>query len=392
MRTFHCENCKNPVYFENTRCTHCGHELGVLPEVLRVSALRPVGGDTWQALTDLTAQTRYRKCENYSAHDVCNWMVPVGAEQRLCLCCRLNDVIPNLERPGFTERWYRLERSKRRLIYSLLKLGLPLRNKAQDPAHGLAFSFLSNLDAPDGQVVMTGHAGGHITINLDEADPAMRERSRLDMNEKYRTLLGHFRHEIGHYYWDRLVAGSEALTEFRELFGDERADYGDALNTYYEGGAPQDWQSRFISQYASAHPWEDWAESWAHYLHIIDTLETAFHYGVQVEREVASGEVQRADLGFDPYRLADFDLVIRHWMPLTHALNSLNRSMGLQDLYPFVLSNEAIRKLAFVHRVVRGYRHFDVGYIDTKDVDHYGVGRVLLRRLAGALLNWLGRR
>jgi hypothetical protein len=387
MRTYHCEFCNNPVYFENTRCTRCNHELGVLPEVLRVSALEPNADGSWNALTDLTAGTRYRKCENYQVHAVCNWMIPAQTEHRFCIACRLNDVIPNLSRPGFQERWYRLERSKRRLIYSLLKLGLPLRGKDEDPAQGLAFSFVADADAPEGQRVMTGHANGHITINIDEADSALRERSRLDLNEKYRTLLGHFRHEIGHYYWDRLIRDDPSISAFRDLFGDERQSYSDALDRHYQQGPPSDWQNRFISRYASSHPWEDWAETWAHYLHIVDTLETAAHYGVRIERGLPSGGVARSQPRFDAYRNEDFDEIIKEWVPLTHALNSLNRSMGLQDLYPFVLSDPAVEKLEFVHQTVLRHRRFDAGYAERKDVDHYRLMGNLLRRLLGYLVD-----
>ncbi len=387
MRTFHCDACGNAVYFENTQCTQCGHELGVIAEVLRVSALRPNRDGSWSPLADIAPARRYRKCRNYAAHDVCNWMVPMDSPHDYCLACELNAVIPNLSRPGFTERWYRLERSKRRLIYSLMKLGLPLKGKSADPAHGLAFSFLSAADASPGAHVITGHASGHITISVDEADAPTRERTRLDLNEKYRTLLGHFRHEIGHYYWERLIADSDRLVAFRERFGDEREDYGAALDRYYEHGAPGDWQQHFISRYASAHPWEDWAESWAHYLHIIDTLETAAHYGVRVERRLADGSVHRADPRFDAYRVDDFDEVIRHWLPMTHALNSLNRSMGLQDAYPFVLSDGAVRKLAFVHDTVLANRHYDVGYSADRDVDRYSLLQQALRYLTGFLID-----
>ncbi|MEZ5543062.1 MAG: putative zinc-binding peptidase [Pseudomonadota bacterium] len=382
MRTFHCEHCDNTVYFDNTVCTRCQHMLGVLPEILRVCALEPAGDGTWTALTSMAAGARYRQCENYAVHAVCNWMVPAASGQRFCIACRHNHTIPNLSRPDFAARWYRLERSKRRLIYSLLKLGLPLQTKAEDPLRGLAFSFLSDLDAAPGSHVVTGHHNGHITISIDEADPSLRERQRIDLEEKYRTLLGHFRHESGHYYWDRLIRDTPLLAEFRTLFGDEGTDYAQALDAYYRAGAVADWENRFISRYASAHPWEDWAESWAHYLHIIDTLETAGHYGVRVNRVLPGGSVHRADPRFDAYRFRDFDTIIRHWLPLTHALNSLNRSMGLPDLYPFTLPEPALHKLAFVHRTVQAQRRFDVGYAQDRDVDR-PLGVWLLRRLAG---------
>jgi hypothetical protein len=366
MRTFHCEHCQHAIYFENTQCTHCGHVLGVVPERLRVSALRPQPDGTWTPLAQ--PRQRYRQCENYRVHQVCNWLVTDTSGERFCIACRLNRTIPNLDRPGYRERWQRLERGKHRLVYSLVKLGLPLRGKQEDPA-GLAFSFMSNADAAPGQAIRTGHADGHITIDIDEADPALRERSRVDMQEKYRTLLGHFRHEIGHYYWDRLVRDSDRLQAFRALFGDERRDYAEALDSYYRDGAPPDWQDAFISRYASAHPWEDWAESWAHYLHIVDTLETAHFYGVRIERYRPDGRPQRADPRFDPYLAGDFAAILAHWQPLTEALNSLNRSMGLPDLYPFVLSAPATEKLHFVHDTVCQHRSFDRGYLPSAETE-----------------------
>lgn len=364
MRTFHCDHCHNPVYFENTQCTHCGHALGLLPRYMRVSALRDLGDGVFEPLMPSARDRgeRYRHCDNRTQHAVCNWMVPVASAQGLCAACCLNVVIPNLTRAGFHDRWRRLERSKRRLLYSLYKLGMEVRAKRDDGARGMAFSFVSHLDAPPGDAVTTGHHNGHITINIDEADPALRERNRLDLQETYRTLLGHFRHESGHHYWNLMIDGAPEHGRFRELFGDERQDYAGALERHYAEGPPGNWQSRFISAYASSHPWEDWAETWAHYLHIVDTLETAAHFGVQVERELPDGGIHRAAPDFDPYRSAEFAPVVANWLPLTFALNSLNRSMGLQDLYPFVLSTAAIDKLHFVHDVVQ--RRRDDGVAD----------------------------
>jgi hypothetical protein len=386
MRTFSCQVCGQPVYFENTRCTHCGATLGFLPDKLALSALQQGDDGLWRVpvvqSAALASPARkglfggrfaarsarpvaappppepgraYRKCGHYEQHDVCNWMVPADTDEAFCAACRPNQVIPNLARPGNLDKWFRIERSKRRLAYGLLRLGLPVRTKAEDPAAGLGFAFLSSQDAADGPVT-TGHANGLITINIDEADASQRERMRVDMDEKYRTLLGHFRHEIGHYYWDLLIRDGGRLEEFRAVFGDEQADYGAALNAHYANGAPPDWEDRFVSAYAAAHPWEDWAETWAHYLHIVDTLETSAHFGVRIERRLPDGSVQRSDPDFDPYTIDDFAPVIDDWLPLTFALNSLSRSMGQPDMYPFVLSQPTIEKLGFVHRVVRENR------------------------------------
>lgn len=360
MKNFHCDACGNPVYFENVRCERCSRTLGVLPELSAVSTLEPIDEalDHWQALAPGAEHAIYRRCANYATHQVCNWMVPAGQDAVFCAACRLNTLIPNLERPGHLRRWARLETGKRRLLYSLLQLGLRVAAKSSDPARGLAFAFVSSLDAAPDQVCTTGHANGLITINIDEADPAARERTRLDLDERYRTLIGHFRHEIGHYYWEQLISPAAApdspwLEPFRALFGDERRDYAEALATHHRDGPPADWQSRHISAYASSHPWEDWAESWAHYLHIVDTLETAAQFGVGVAQPLADGGLERSKPEFDPYQIEAFEPILSHWIPLTFALNSLNRSMGISDPYPFVISGPVKEKLAFVHRLIR---------------------------------------
>lgn len=382
--TFCCQICGQPVYFENTHCTHCGAILGFLPDEIRLSALVEREDGLWEsppapcpqqaaagaggllarwfprrseqpALTDRPRRA-YRKCSNYSHYNTCNWMVSADSDELFCPACGPNQVIPYLNRPGNLDKWARIERSKRRLVYGLLRLGLPVQSKYQDPERGLAFAFLSSIDASYGQSVMTGHANGLITINIDEADPAKREQARLDMDERYRTLLGHFRHEIGHYYWDRLIRDGDRLEVFRARFGDERLDYEQAKSSYYASGAPANWQGRFISAYASMHPWEDWAETWAHYLHIVDTMETSEHFGISVSRRMPDGSVQRADPDCDPYRVRDFGLIVENWIPLTFALNSINRSMGLPDLYPFVLSQQVIDKFELVHDLVRDCR------------------------------------
>jgi hypothetical protein len=201
---------------------------------------------------------------------------------------------------------------------------------------------------------MTGHSGGVITISLAEADDAERERRRNALREPYRTLLGHMRHESGHYYWTRLVEDTDRLDAFRAQFGDERDDYAAALQGHYTNGPVADWQTRFVTAYASAHPWEDWAETWAHYLHIADTLETAAACGVSIRPrrgdEPALPKVP--DTAGTP--ATSFDRLMASWYPLTYLLNNLNRGLGLADGYPFVLSPPAVEKLRFVHDTVTG--------------------------------------
>jgi hypothetical protein len=198
---------------------------------------------------------------------------------------------------------------------------------------------------------MTGHDNGLITVALAEADDAERERMRLQMGESYRTLLGHFRHEVGHHYWDLLVRDGGRLDAFRALFGDDTQDYDAALQRHYKQGAPADWQEHFISSYASSHPWEDFAETWAHYLHIVDTLEMGAGFGLRIGPWVADGALAKP-LGFDPYGPGDVQRLVDAWLPLVFAVNSLNRAMGQPDLYPFVLTPGVVQKLGFIHDLI----------------------------------------
>jgi hypothetical protein len=351
MRLFKCRYCGTLVFFENDHCESCGHQLGFVPSLSRISALEPDGG-IWRAL-EIDGDERFRFCAN-AQYGACNWLIPTGSGESYCLACRHNLVIPDMSFPENLPNWQKLERAKHRLFYSLLRLELPLVNRADDPEHGLGFAFLAV--APDTPKVMTGHDNGLITVALTEADDAERERTRHQMGEVYRTLLGHFRHEVGHYYWDVLVRDAGKLDACRAIFGDDSQDYGEALTRHYAQGAPFDWQQNFVSPYASSHPWEDFAESWAHYLHIVDTLETGAAFGLQIEPVITNDETLETVLDFDPYRGGRIGRLMDAWLPLVFAVNSLNRSMGQPDLYPFVLTPGVVRKLGFIHDLVHSAR------------------------------------
>jgi hypothetical protein len=274
-----------------------------------------------------------------------------------CIACRLNRTIPDLEDQDNARYWRAIEGAKRRLVSQLIAMDLPVRSKVHDdPERGVMFDFLRS--PPQGPQVMTGHASGLITLNVEEADDAKREAIRHSMREPYRTLLGHFRHEIGHYYWDRLVWDQKWLEPFRQLFGDERASYAEAIKRNYEQGPPPDWATSYISSYATMHPWEDWAETWAHYMHVVDSLGTAMGYGVNLERN--EGRVQ--PFGKDAlYAPADpfadrFLQLLNAWLRMTMLLNELARSMGQPDFYPFVMSKSVVAKLQFVQMVVADAR------------------------------------
>ena len=346
MRLFSCSVCKRVLFFENVQCGGCGHALAYLPEHQVLSALEP-DGDAFIALAEEARRARYRLCQNYVRHAACNWAIPAEQAAELCPSCGLNQVIPNLGSPLAALAWQKLETAKRRVLYTLRELELPIEAK-QDDEHGLAFAFKED---QAGEKVVTGHCDGLITINIAEADDAFREKTRVAMGEAYRTVLGHVRHEIGHYYWERLVSGTSALAKFRELFGDEQADYDQARERHYRDGAPADWHAHFVSAYASMHPWEDWAESFAHYLHMVDTLETASSYGLAL-KPAPEGGAHLSGMAAHRLRFEKFDELLGGWVPLSLALNSLNRSMGLADPYPFVLSEPAVQKLRAVHEIV----------------------------------------
>lgn len=351
------------MYFENSKCLQCGMELGFLQDLQLISPIERHDGEGWRALHAAADMRLYRKCRNYEEVSVCNWMLRADETNIFCRSCRLNQVIPNLGEPKNLILWRRIERAKRQLIYTLLELGLPVVGRNEDPQHGLAFEFLADPETSTEfydevgkrSKVMTGHRKGTITINIAEADPSAREKMREKMNEQYRTLLGHFRHEIGHYYWSKLVARIDWLDEIRALFGDERGNYEDALERYYAEGPRPDWPDQYISAYASAHPWEDWAETWAHYLHMIDSLETAHDFGFIIAgRSIAHpGDALKKGMQYTFDLRATFDVLLEDWVNLTIAMNSLNRSMGLPDAYPFVLSRPVAEKLRVVHRLIK---------------------------------------
>lgn len=348
MKLFVCDHCGNTIYFENAQCERCGHQLGYLPAHNALVSLVEDGG-LWS--TPVFPDDAYVFCEN-AHHGACNWLIRAEPSGDVyCVACRHNETIPDISDPRNLVRWQTIERAKKRLFYSLLRLGLPVATREEDPEHGLAFRFLADTAASEAPV-MTGHASGIITIALAEADDAEREARRTAMGEPYRTLLGHFRHEIGHHYWDLLVRGHEPLTRFRALFGDETADYGEALRTYYANGAPDGWYQTHISAYATAHPWEDFAETFAHCLHIIDTVEMAAAFGVRARPSTQDDNLVLPAVTFDPYMAPDMMVIIDNWIPLASMLNNLNRAVGQSDAYPFILTPAVIEKLAFINHLV----------------------------------------
>ena len=351
MKLFNCHHCGNTLYFENYSCLRCKNSLGFDPRSLTLVTLKPSGYSSEFNETDGNNQS-FRYCAN-SKYGACNWLIPLPSSNSLCIACELNTTIPDLYIPSNVKSWQNIEVAKHRLIYSLLRFNLPVRSKSSYPSGGLAFEFKAELSPY--QRVMTGHYNGVITLNIKEANEVERIRHQMDLGEKYRTLLGHLRHEIGHYYWDTLIKNSGLINDFRDLFGDETLDYGRSLDRYYKGIPLNTWKEEYISIYATSHPWEDWAETFAHYLHMMDTLETAYVFGITVGSEKNSNSNLKAELRRDPYEISTFEEIITLWLPITFALNSLNRSMGYQDFYPFHISATVVKKLSFIHDLCKSY-------------------------------------
>ncbi|MGD9802174.1 MAG: putative zinc-binding metallopeptidase [Hyphomicrobiaceae bacterium] len=342
MQSFHCTSCGKDVYFENSVCLNCGAELGFDPETLAVTAVLPDAAQTGNLVTLGSPSKPMRRCGN-AAYAACNWLLASGEPGNLCRACSLNRTIPDLSDPSLLAAWRVVEHAKKRLVYALLRLGLPIAGSGETAP--LTFDVI-----PDAQ---TGHLDGVVTIDLAEADTVERERRREHFDEPYRSLLGHLRHESAHYYWPIVVEKAGLVEEFRSLFGDERANYADALAKYHANGAPPDWQQSFVSAYATAHPWEDWAETWAHYLHILASIDTAEAVGIEPRSKgLVTGAVwpwQRTDV----YKGVEIAALMERWVPLASALNDLTRSMGHRDFYPFVTSVATLPKFAFVQRAIR---------------------------------------
>jgi hypothetical protein len=318
VRAFHCEVCGAELFFENSVCVTCGSAVGYSREqgtMVAVNADHPI-------------------CANLNRCG-CNWIADPTSTTGLCFSCTLTRTRPaDGDAVGLAQYWV-AEAAKRRLVFGLDELQLPVQ--VSDGSSGLAFDLLSSTHGK----IITGHLNGIITLDLAESNDAHREALRASMAEPYRTVLGHFRHEVGHYYCELLALTDDRQEEFRALFGDESTSYEEALQRHYSTGSGHDWQDNFISAYATMHPLEDFAEVFGHFLHIADTLQTAKEFGLISE-----------DPALSPLDAPMAGVIGRTWLPLTKGLNQINRSMGRSDLYPFVLAGPVIAKLTFVADLV----------------------------------------
>jgi len=379
MKTFNC-NCPDHqvLFFESTQCVACDRVVGLDDDFDKIEPydLDEKSGHYFKAGKP---ETLYQKCDNHAKYGACNGMVnlktfvPSDVEgEVLCFACRFNEVIPDLTVVEHIPLWKKMETAKRRAMYTLKVLPLPLNDITQDPEGGLSFDFTTDRDVNDHfasklknqKAVFTGHNCGHITINLAEADEVARSHTKLAMGEQYRTLLGHFRHELGHYYFDKIIVGNpEKHALCKQYFGDDELDYKKAMDKHYKNGAPKDWSDSFISEYATMHPYEDWAETWAHYMHIMDTLETAQNFSITGSVRGNSEETEEVGdlyLPQDAYFFSaqtSITSILDSWVEFSVILNSLNRSMGLNDAYPFVLTDSVRGKLSFVHHAIHNRLH-----------------------------------
>ncbi|WP_441003143.1 zinc-binding metallopeptidase family protein [Pseudocolwellia agarivorans] len=383
MKTFQCTCTDKPIlFFESNQCLNCARTVGIDDSFDRVEPYEQ-DAKTGLFFKAQQPQVQYKKCDNNEHYNACNGMVNLTTfvpdpdnEEVLCFGCRFNETVPDLSIVEHIPLWKKMEAAKRRALYTLKALPIPLQNNTENTEAGLSFDFITDRDVNDHfaspltgyEAVLTGHNCGHITINLAEADDVSRSQTKHAMGERYRTLLGHFRHELGHYYFDLIIMPTpEKQALCKQYFGDDQLDYQEALDKHYKNGAPENWRDTFISEYATMHPYEDWAETWAHYMHIIDTLETAQNFSITGSTSVIEEDAEEDIEEFGELNLpqdtsyflrqTDFNNILDTWMDFSVMLNALNRSMGLADAYPFVLTQAVRTKLTFVHYAIHNKLH-----------------------------------
>ena len=341
MKRFYCD-CGAEIFFENQHCGKCGRTLGFDFHSNKIIPIEYQGQEYYVS----KAGGSYRLCGNWIDFNTRNWLVPRENPHRLCFACRFNRTIPDQTKSGIGPpknffRWYRLEEAKRRLFYTLLGMKFRLISGWDDKENGLLFDFMEDQES-EGQIVnsvTTGYLAGIITINSKEADDVERVQARSVLNERQRTIVGHFRHELGHYCWDKIFCHLPVAAFFENVFGEANLNYQDSIDQYYKKGPPKNWHDGFISAYASSHPSEDWAETWNHFLLIYDCLETAYEFGLTSAYP----------------SITDLSSSVLMWRELAVTLNQLNRSIGLNDAYPFIITRRVEEKLRYVASVINEY-------------------------------------
>lgn len=330
MRTFLC-SCGNELFFQSVTCLNCNRDTGMCATCQQVVPME-VQNDGRILCGNEHCGVEVRRCDNGVEHHFCNRLAPAGEDSKKGLCdfCVTTRVIPDLDVAGNIDRWKDLEIAKQRVLYMLDVIGLPFRQRSRFGMPALTFQFKADGVLP----VATGHAGGCITINIKEADSVQREITRKRFNEPQRTLVGHFRHELGHYYWERLIK-PRAIESFRRRFGNERLNYKAAIGQYYKNGPRPDWSKHFVSAYASMHPWEDFAESFGTWLDMFSVVDTACHFSI----------IQHDGM--------NFEAMLETYLRVGVIANEFNRDMGLPDLVPEVFNTVVLEKLKFIHQLAQ---------------------------------------
>lgn len=342
VRRFDCQTCDAALTFDDTRCRSCSAEIGYFLDADHLGPIEPGNGATYRRRGAPDHDPDWWRCLNTAWG--CNWMVPLDDGNVWCAACRLTRGRPDESNPDAVRAWSHAEAAKRRLVAQLYRLGLPVAppSRRDDDTTSSDDGLVIDLVYLPDSVGVTGHRPGVITLDLREVDPGFREAAREHFGEQYRTVLGHLRHETGHHFWQRLVVRADALDDARELFGDERADYAAALETHYGRlrgpHGTVDVPHAYISDYASVHPSEDWAECFAHYLHLRDGLETAESFG----------------LGASDHDDDTLEAMLSRWRELSRGVDEVSRALGQSPAYGVVVHPEVEPKLRFVHERITG--------------------------------------
>ena len=335
MRRFPCDRCGQAVHFAAQQCPTCDGALGYDSETRSIRTLLPTAEPAM--FTAWGSSRPLWRCLNTAWG--CNWTLPAHTGATWCRSCALTRGRPDDERPAALDAWARAEAAKRRLVHQLDDLGLPVVARSDAIPGGLAFDFV----ALPGTGGITGHRDGVVTLDLAEVDDRYRDDLRRQLGERFRSVIGHLRHEIGHYYWTTLVQQPGREPAVRRTFGDERVDYGDALAGHYAGATSWDVR-RFVSPYAASHPLEDWAETFAHYLHILDATGTAVAHGLLPD---PAGAIA------GPTATLDFSAVLAAWRSLHVALDAISEAVGSPAVFPVDPLDTVTAKLVVVHELVQ---------------------------------------
>jgi hypothetical protein len=355
VRVFICSTCQHELDFESMSCPNCDSSVGYVSDRRDVVVIVADGPARYSVDGDSAAQWR---CLNASWG--CNWMLPADGGDVWCLSCRLTRGRPDEADPAAVVAWSAAEAAKRRLVFQLGELGLPIEPRSPTTPRGLAFDLVH----VPGASAVTGHDRGIITLDLSEADERHRDELRRNLGESFRTLIGHLRHEVGHYYFAHLVGQHDRILEFRALFGDERIDYSSALDEHYRRARTGDDKadlSRFVTAYAAAHPLEDWAETFAHYLHTLDGLQTADSHGLAARSREDGGRVKSASSS-----PVSFSSILERWLPVAEMINAIADGLGSSRPYPFTLSPVVVTKLEFVHACVTAHSDREDSYATSR--------------------------